>query len=168
MMFMTFLQASFHLVFDRPFFLLHCMSVISIFLLCALRPFSSHTYAISVVSLLFFECLYYAGCSSSILVSELIFLCYSTHPSQRPHLIRLYHCLLYVCYCPVQHCWSDYWFIDLQLHWHFPVAEPTMLAATACHCVNADRTVCLSVGSLDCRDFPSQKATSLVVTTLHE
>ena len=115
MMFMSFLQASFHLVFSRPFFLLHCISVISIFLLCALRPFSSHAYTISVVFLLFV-----------LIWSDLIFLCYSTHTCQHPYLIRLYPCSLSFCYCPglcsVEHCWSDYCFIDLQLHWRLLVA----------------------------------------------
>ena len=86
------LQATFHLVFGRPVFLLSDMSVSSsIFTVCSSFLLIICPY-IAVDSLLSFGCLYYSSCSSNIFVSDLIFLCYSKHPSQHPHLIRLYPC----------------------------------------------------------------------------
>ena len=99
---MSLLWASFHLVFDCPLLLLFSLLCLSsvLFSLCALRPFSSPAYTISIFSRLYFGCLFYSGCSSNILLSKFIFLCYFTHPSQQSHIIRFFLYFVFFCCCP--------------------------------------------------------------------
>ena len=78
-----------------------------------------------------FSCLSYTGCSSNIFASDLIFLCFSAHPFQHPHLIRLCPCFLSFCCCPglchyrTAGFTCHYCLVDLSpcLHWHPHVAQ---------------------------------------------
>ena len=63
-------------------------------------------------------------------------LCYSTHPSQHPHLIRLYPCFVSSCCCrclsSVHHYWSYYWFYRCS-----PSTSLASFCRTTLHCMSS-------------------------------